>query len=341
MANVTVVGASGYLGGELLRILINHPEVDEIVPVSRRLSNKSVSSLHRNLLNIFDKKFVDLNLDGIETDVAFFAAPPGEWFSSLPGLIDRGIKVITLGGKFRIKDAEIDKEVYGGYENKELLSERVYGLPEIYREEIKKAMFVTNPGCYPVSVILGIIPLKKFKDKVDLEKIVVTSITGTSGAGATPSENLHHPEVSGNIRPYNVLFHRHVPEMEFILNEFFGKIKISFTPIISDMKRGILSSVTLFSDSFDIDVNLNDHYKKHYKNEPFVRIASEIPNVANVIDSNFCDIMVEYVPDSRRIIIISAIDNLIKGGSGQAVQNMNLMLGFDEKMGLNMIGGHP
>lgn len=339
MVTVTVVGASGYLGGELLRVLVNHPKVDSIVPVSRKLAGKPVSSLHRNLFNVFDKKFVDLNLDKIETDVAFFAAPPGEWFSYLPRLVGRGIKVIALGGKFRIKNAEIDKKIYGGYENKELLNERVYGLPELYRREIKKARFVTNPGCYPTSVILSIRPLEKFKDNIDLEKIIVTSISGTSGAGNTPSDNLHHPEVSENLRPYSVLFHRHTPEMEFILNEFLEGVKISFVPIIADMKRGILSNITLFSDS--IDEELNDHYKKYYKDEPFIRVVSEGPNLCDVIDSNFCDILAEYDSDTKRILILSTLDNLIKGGSGQAVQNMNLMLGFDETTGLNMIGGHP
>lgn len=338
MVNVTVVGASGYLGAELLRILVNHPNVDEIVPVSRRLSGKPVSSLHRNLLNVFDNEFVDLNLDEIDCDVAFFAAPPGEWFSSLPGLIDKGVKVITLGGKFRIKDAEIDGKVYGGYVNEELLSERVYGLSEVYKKEIRKARFVTNPGCYPVSIILGIMPLERYRNKIDLNKIVVTAITGTSGAGAAPSKNMHHPEVSSNIKPYNVLFHRHRPEIEFILNESFGGVNISFTPIIADMKRGILSNTTLFADSIS---DLGSLYEEYYRAEPFVRVTQDIPCVANVVGSNFCDVMVEYDPDSGRILVISTIDNLIKGGSGQAVQNMNLMLNLDEKMGLDLIGGHP
>ena len=339
MASVTVVGASGYLGSELLRILVNHPKVDKIVAVSRTYAGKPVSSLHKNLLGVFDQEFVDLDLDRIDTDLAFFAAPPGEWFAKLPGVLDRGVKAITLGGKFRIKDAAIDKETYGGYENPELLDERVYGLPEIYRKEIKKARFVTNPGCYATSVILGIKPLADFKDSIDLQKVAITAVSGTSGAGATPSEKMHHPEVSGNVRPYNTTFHRHTPEIESILNESFKKLRISFVPVVADIKRGIVASITLYAHSLDAD--LAKHYRSHYKTEPFVRITPEVPEMANVVGSNYCDISAAYDPKIKRILVISSIDNLLKGGSGQAVQNMNIMMNYDEKEGLHMLGGHP
>lgn len=338
MVSVTVVGATGYMGSELLRILVNHPKVDKIVPTSRTHAGKPVSSFHKNLLNVFDEKFVDIGLDKIETDIAFFAAPPGEWFTELPALLDRGIKAITMGGKFRIKDPALDKEVYGGYENDALLNERVYGLPELYRKEIKKARLITNPGCYATSIILGIAALKNFKG-LDLQKIVVSSISGTSGAGATLTEKMHHPEVSGNIRPYNTLFHRHTPEIESILNESFKDLKLSFIPIVGDYSRGIVSNITIFADSEPKD--LAETYKKFYQEEPFVRITPEIPEIANVVNSNYCDINSAYDPRKKRIITISALDNLLKGGSGQAVQNMNIMLGLAEKTGLNQIAGHP
>jgi len=342
MVEITIVGASGYLGGELLRILVNHPEVDKIIPVSRSYAGKPVYSLHRNLYRIFDENFEDLNLEKIDSDLIFFAAPPGDWFESVPGLLERGIRVITLGGKFRIQDSEIDREVYGGYENEELLRERVYGLPELYRDEIRRARFVTNPGCYPVSIILAIFPLVGFGDRLDLKRIIVNSISGTSGAGASPSGFLHHPEMCNTVKPYNVTFHRHTPEMEFILKDVFKRdIRISFTPSVGNMSRGIMSYITLFSK--ELDVNLSKHFNNFYKKEPFVRVIRErnenIPELGSVIGTNFCDIGVNY--DNGRILILSAIDNLIKGGSGQGVQNMNLMLGFDEKSGLELIGGHP
>jgi len=244
-----------------------------------------------------------------------------------------------MGGKFRIKNPATDKEVYGGYENTDLLNERVYGLPEIYRKEIKKARFITNPGCYATSIILGILPLKEYINDLDLQKVVVTSISGTSGAGATLSDKLHHSEVSGNVRPYNTLFHRHTPEIESILNESFKDLSLSFIPVIGDYRRGIVSNITVFSDSEPKD--LAQIYKKRYHDEPFVRITPEIPEIANVVDSNYCDINSAYDPKKKRIVAVSALDNLLKGGSGQAVQNMNISLGFDEKAGLGMIAGHP
>ncbi len=338
MVSVTVVGATGYMGSELLRILVKHPKVDKIVPTSRTHAGKPVSTFHRNLLNVFDDVFVDIDLAKIDTDVAFITAPPGEWFAELPQLLDRGVKTITMGGKFRIKDAQIDKEVYGGYENNDLLDERVYGLPELYRKEIKKARFITNPGCYATSVILGMSALKNLKG-LDTQKVVVSSISGTSGAGSTLTEKMHHPEVSGNIRPYNTLFHRHTPEIESILNESFQDLKLSFIPIVGDYRRGIVSNITIFADNEPKD--LMGTYKKFYQNEPFVRITSEIPEITNVVNSNYCDINSAYDPKKKRIITISALDNLLKGGSGQAVQNMNIMLGLAEKTGLDLVAGHP
>jgi len=250
-----------------------------------------------------------------------------------------GGKTITLGGKYRIKDAKTDREVYGGYEDTGLLDERVYGLPEIYRSEIKKADFVTNPGCYATSVILGLYPLKEYRKGLDLEKVVVTSISGSSGAGSTPSEKMHHPELFGNIRPYNTLFHRHTPEIESILLEHFGKLSLSFIPVLGDYKRGIVSNITVFADCEPED--LAGIYRKCYRDEPFVRLTTEPPEIINVAESNYCDINTAYDPKKKRIVTISALDNLIKGGSGQAIQNMNIMMGYDEKTGLNMVAGHP
>ncbi len=346
MVKATVVGASGYMGGELLRLLVRHPEIEEIVSVSRSYAGKPVSSLHKNLYKVLDLPFVDLDLDNIDSDIVFFAAPHADWFAQVPSLLNRGLKVITLGGKFRIQDPVLDHRVYGGYEDPSLLEERVYGLPELYREDIKKARFVTNPGCYPTSILLGALPLKGLvlEDKIDFEKIVATSISGTSGAGAKPSVSLHHPEMCDNIRPYNIFFHRHRPEIEFILKDTFKKeVNVFFTPSIANMPRGIISYVTLFSSEVDID--LTKYFTAFYKGEPFVRIIcgddENVPGILEVVGTNYCDIGVNLDESSGRILILSAVDNLIKGGSGQAVQNMNIMLGFNETTGLDLVCGHP
>lgn len=343
MVNVTVFGASGYIGGELLRLLVRHPKVEKIVPTSRTHTGKPVSSVQRNLYRIFDECFVDIAPEKIDSDVVFFAAPPAEWFAAVPSLIERGIKVITLGGKFRIQDASLDNELYGGYSNKALLDERVYGLPELYRKKIRSARFVTNPGCYATSVILACLPFSGFVDKLSLDKITVTSVSGTSGAGATPSEFLHHPEACGTVKPYKVLSHRHVPEIEFILKDAYKKnVAISFTPSVANMSRGIMSYVNLFAED---SVDYLKHFESYYADEPFVRIIKggeeNVPELLNVIGTNFCDIGVNYDERKKRVLVLSAIDNLLKGGSGQAVQNMNIMLRFKESAGLELVGGHP
>jgi N-acetyl-gamma-glutamyl-phosphate reductase common form len=344
MVKSTVVGASGYMGGELLRLLVRHPKVESIIPVSRTHAGKPVSSVQKNLLKVFDEPFVDLDLSKIDSEIVFFAAPPGDWFAQVPSLLERGIKVITLGGKYRMQDAALDKKIYGGYENAALLAERVYGLPELYRKEIKGARFVTNPGCYATSVILACLPFAKMQDKVDLEKVAVTAVSGTSGAGASPSEFLHHPEMCGTVKPYKVLSHRHLPEIESILADAYGKkMRVSFTPSVANMSRGIMSFVTLFAGGLKTD--LTKHFEGYYRGEPFVRVIrgaeENVPELLNVVGTNFCDVGVNYDPAHKRILVLSTLDNLIKGGSGQAVQNMNLMLRFKEEAGLELVGGYP
>ena len=332
MVKISVVGASGYLGGEILRFLLSHPKINEIVPIARRSAGKPVSSVHKRLYNVWDAEFRELDLDKLDSDMVFFAAPPGEWIDSVVNLLDRGIKVISLGGKYRIGDTEEDRKWYGRFKDDEkLIDERVYGLPELYREKIKKARFVANPGCYPTSAILGIIPLMRFKEKLDLDKVAITSISGTSGGGY---DGFYHTELDENILPYKLdNDHRHRPEMEFILSESFGqRVKIGFLPSVANMVRGIESYISVYTELSTEDFLA--HYQEYYENEPFMRIMEHTPEVKNVNYTNFCDLTVRFDEHTGRILVISAIDNLVKGGSGQAVQNMNLMLGFDERMGL-------
>jgi len=335
MINVAVIGASGYTGSELIRILLNHAEVDEIIPISRRFKGEKVSSLHRNLRGIFDIKFEDLKIDKIDSDVVFLATPHGTSMKIVPELIDRGMKIIDLSADFRLSK-EIYEEFYQRHECPELIERAVYGLPELFREKIRGAELVANPGCYVTSVLLALLPLSKFEDKFNTEGIIIDSKSGTSGAGAKPSHFLHHPEVHDNLKPYSIIKHRHRPEMEFILSKIFKSVKIGFTPILMPLIRGILSNVYLFGHVDELET----HYINYYENEFFVRIVKNA-TLKDVINTNFCDLSVHYDENVNRTIIISAIDNLIKGASGQAVQNMNIMLGIDEKLGLRMIGNHP
>ncbi len=343
MTSVAVIGASGYIGSELLRLLVNHPEIDEITPVSRSLAGKKVSSHLTHLRGFLDAEFQDMDLGNLDADFLYVAAPPGEWIRFIPSVLERGIKVVSMGGKFRIKNPEIDSKIYPGFDNRELLEKAVYGLPELYRREIKKAGFVANPGCYTTSVILAMAPLSRYKESLDLEKIVVSSVSGSSGAGAKPSRFLHHPEMSSNLRPYRVLEHRHTPEMEHILSrEFNSDLSISFTPSIGNHSRGILSYINLFSSH---EIDLGELFIDFYGEEFFVRILSSaeenVPNLKDVVNTNFCDIGTNFRRERGRILLLSATDNLIKGGSGTAVQNMNLMLGLDEGLGLRQIAVSP
>ncbi len=343
MTSVAVVGASGYIGSELLRLLVNHPQIDEIIPVSRSLAGERVSSHLTHLRGFLDSEFKEMDLEKLDADFLFVAAPPGEWITLIPSVLERGVKVVSMGGKFRIKNEKVDSNTYPGFDNTELLDKAVYGLPEMYRDEIKKAGFIANPGCYTTSIILALAPLSKYKNSLDLDRLVVSSISGSSGAGAKPSRLLHHPEMSSNLRPYKVLKHRHTPEMEFILSRVFGSdLSISFTPSIGNHSRGILSYINLFTNE---GIDLVKLFSDFYGGEFFVRVMASdgenVPNLKDVVNTNFCDIGINFDSSRGRILLLSATDNLIKGGSGTAVQNMNLMLGLDEQIGLRQVSVSP
>lgn len=247
--------------------------------------------------------------------------------------------MIDLGADYRIKDARLYEKYYGlKHESQELLEKAVYGLPEMNRKEIRKADLVANPGCFVTAALLSLLPLSEFKDRIDLSKIVVDADTGTSGAGAAPSEFTHHSEVDENLKPYKVTGHRHQPEIEHVINRVMKGAKISFTPTLAPIIRGILSRTHLFGDLEG--VNPREHYARFYDKEPFIRIC-DIPYVKNVAYTNYCDIGAHYDKEKKRILVIGAIDNLVKGASGQAVQNMNIMSGFKEDEGLKNIPAHP
>jgi len=335
---VTVVGGSGYAGGEIIRLLLRHKDVEDITTTSRT-PGKKVSEIHQNLKGIYDKEFNLFDEENEDSDVVFLAIPHGDSMKVAPKLLAKGIKVIDIGADYRMKDVKLYQKVYGLiHESPQWLEKAVYGLPELNRKEISKAKLVANPGCFVTAALLSLLPMKDFRNRIDLGKIVVDADTGTSGAGNTPTEFTHHSEVDGNLKPYKVTGHRHQYEIEHVINRTVQGAKISFTPTLAPIARGILSRTHMFGN-FDT-VNLKAHYQGFYEKEPFVRIT-DLPCVKNVACTNYCDIGVHFDKEKQRVLVISAIDNLGKGAAGQAVQNMNIMFGIREDEGLRVIPAHP
>ena len=301
--DVTIAGASGYTGSELLRILSQHEKIEGIKATSRTYVGEKISSVHNNLKNILDMKFTDFDLDNIDSDIVFLCLPHTKSMEFAQPLVDQGIKVIDLSADYRIKDTDLFEEYYCIHENPELLQKSVYGLPELNRKSIKKADLIANPGCYATAALLGLIPLMK-EDKLDLEHIVVDAKSGTSGAGVKPSSFLQASEVVDNLKPYKVTNHRHQPEIDHILQGINKKASVNFTPTLMPFSRGIQETIHIFGEV----ENPEKIYEKFYKKEPFVRITKE-NQLKNVVYSNYCDISLFYDDKKSRLVTITAIDN--------------------------------
>jgi N-acetyl-gamma-glutamyl-phosphate reductase len=264
--------------------------------------------------------------------------------SATPELLKRGVRIIDLSADYRIKDKDVYQKWYDmAHKNPELLKDSVYGLPELYRKEIKKARIVANPGCYPTSVILALAPLVE-EGVIDIDSIIIDAKSGASGAGRKLDLSLHFSEAYNSVRGYSVVGHRHIPEIEQELSLLAGSsVKISFTPHLIPMSRGILSTIyAAGTRELDRDELLHT-YQEYYRNEPFVRVLGKgnLPDTHHVVGSNFCDIGLEVDRRNNRLVLLSAIDNLVKGASGQALQNMNIMYSYKEVMGLSDPGLYP
>lgn len=339
MIRVGIIGATGYTGKELLRILIGHPDV-EVTSITAKMDGERIP-IGEIFRDIGDEcKLICEDYKGPdslkEVDLVFTSLPHRVSIQIVPPLLDDGKRVIDLSADFRLKDPSIYKRWYGvEHPCKGLLEEAVYGLPELYRERIREARLVANPGCYPTSVILALAPLLK-QGLIESEDIIVDAKTGISGAGRNPSLVNYFPERNENLTPYKVISHQHIPEMEQELSLIASKeIKITFTPHLVPMTRGILSSIYLRTKQKGV----RTRYLRFYEDEPFIRVLKEGENMntRDVEGSNYCDIAIWE--DSRiegRLILFSSIDNLGKGAAGQAVQNMNIMYGFDETSGLTL-----
>jgi len=345
MLKVGIYGASGYTGQELLRLLIGHPDTDVVTITSRKFKNVAVSEVYPAFAGITNLRFADSSPENLVSscEVVFLALPHGEVMKVAPEFVAAGMKVIDLSADFRLKDVSVYETWYAKHAAPDLVKKAVYGLPELYRDDLKNAQFVANPGCYPTSIILGVAPLLKY-GCINTSSIIADSKSGASGSGRDPQLGSLFCEVNEGFRAYKIASHRHTPEIEQELGCIANTaIKISFAPHLVPANRGILSTIYADLNSDMSESEIFDIYDKFYGDEKFVRICKPgtLPNISSVRGSNNCDIGIVVDGRTGRVIIVSAIDNLVKGAAGQAVQNMNLMCGLPEDAGLNHISLFP
>jgi len=349
--NVGVIGGSGYVGGELVRLLLFHPDVTLNYVGSRQYAGEFVYRIHPNLRGLTKLTFekVDFKIITDKTDLVFTAVPHGSAMDIVPDLLSSGLKVIDLSADYRLKNPD-DYVVWYGFEHKNpnLLEKSVYGLPELFRDEIRKSNFIANPGCTATATSLALAPIIKAFD-VDASKIVVDVKIGSSGSGFNANLMSIHSERTHVVRAYKPIGHRHTAEVEQIIKTYSTKnAKISMSVHAVDMVRGILSTNHIFLNSDNItQADVWKIYRNVYGNEPFIRLIADkkglyrLPDPKIVTGTNYCDIGFAYDKRTNRLVVLAAIDNLMKGAAGQAIQNMNIMLGVSETAGLLFSGFHP
>lgn len=346
MIKAAIIGSTGYVGEELTRILLQHPDVELSYSTSQSYIGKKYNEVYENFNKIFEQECVEENIEEIadKSDLIYFALPHGLVSNKLTSEILSKTKVIDIGADFRLKDKKTYEEWYETeHHGESLLKESVYGLCEWEKHKIKDASLVANPGCYATCSILSLAPLLK-ENVIDKDSIIIDAKSGVSGAGRTLNLSLHFTECNETIKAYKIASHRHTPEIEQELCAVSGKeINLTFTPHLVPMNRGILATIYAKISS---DLNYEDIknvYHKYYADKPFIRLMREeiYPETKWVKGSNYCDIGFKLDKRTNNLIIVGAIDNMIKGAAGQAVQNMNIMFGLDEKTGLNAIPVFP
>lgn len=342
---VSIIGATGYTGAELLRLLAEHPKIELSYITSESSTDLAISDVYPHLKGLYEQKLCSMNeLDRIaaNSDVLFVGLPHGHAMNICAKLKDKDVKIIDLGADYRFKDVSIYEKWYK-VKHVDSQTKAVYGLCELYRDEIKSAQVLANPGCYVTASILALVPLLKEK-LIDTQNIVVDAKSGVTGAGRGLALGNHFPETFGNFRPYGVTTHRHTPEIEQIYSSVAGKeVVISFTPHLLPIDRGIVA--TCYAN-LQKGVSINDidnAFKKMYKDEYFIRLLGSgvYPAVKQVRGSNFVDIGWQIDERTGRVVVMSALDNLVKGASGQAIQNMNIMFGLPEQTGLTQVPLYP
>jgi len=350
MIKVGIYGASGYMGGEVIRILLEHPEAEIVWLTSR--GDKPVEYYHKNLYGM-GLKFIKPE-EVTPCDVVFAALPSGQIMKQARSLIETGTKVIDLGADFRLKNRNDWERIYGKiHADWDISQEAIYGIPEFHRAEIKEARVIANPGCFSSAAIFGLAPLIN-KGLIDAKKIVIDGLSGTVGAGAETDRAIHHPEISNNIVPYNVVEHRHTYEIEQELSIIGNtEVVVHFTTSYVPITRGILDICHCFPLADVTRDELINIYKDYYVKEPYIKIIDlpkeenaswqyiSYPWVAAVSGTNYCHIGLDVDERRGRIVVFSVLDSIGKGGAHAAVQNMNLLFGLDEMMGLKRTGLHP
>lgn len=345
MVKVAVVGASGYAGLELLRLLVRHPQVEITSITSRQYSDEDIATVFPSLADLIDLKCTEVDVDKISSvaDVVFTALPHKASMDVIPSLLQSGCKVVDLSADYRLHDVAVYQKWYQPHSSPELLSEAVYGLPELFKQQIVGSRLIANPGCYPTSVALALAPLLRHQI-IDHRTLIIDSKSGTSGAGRSAKTGSLFCEVNEGFKAYGVASHRHTPEIEQTLSVVAGEaVVVNFTPHLLPVNRGILSTCyASLTNAIDF-ASVKALFNNFYADQPFIRImpGGQLPNVAYVSGSNYADIGFVIDERTQRIIVVCAIDNLVKGAAGQAVQNMNIMLGFAEKMGLDIVPLFP
>lgn len=335
--DIGIIGGSGYTGGELLRLLAQHPQANVTAVTSRSRKGQKICDTHTHLRKIFDLNFEDLTAEEVasRSDIVFTAVPHGTAMQIVPVLLDAGVKVIDLSADYRLR-TEVFEKIYRIKHTDPRSA--VYGLPELHTE-VSEQSFLANPGCYPTGASLAAAPLA---DAGLIGRVVFDSKSGISGAGAEPTSVSHYPNMAENIQAYKLTAHRHKAEiLQELLRLDSGLKKVSFTPHVIPSVRGILTTAHIFVNRELNEDEVSEIYVDFYQDKPFIRLIKGIPMLGSVRGSNFCDIGFEVEKESDRVVVISAIDNLVKGASGQAIQNMNLMFGLPETTGLWAAGTAP
>jgi N-acetyl-gamma-glutamyl-phosphate reductase len=331
MTRIAILGATGYTALELIKILLRHPGAEIVAVTSRQEGQPPIAMVHPSLNGRLELPLEDLAPGEIaaRAECAFSCLPHAASAAVVAPLVDAGVRVIDLSADYRLNDAEVYNHWYGHkHTDPGRLGKTVYGLPELYRAEIPEAKLVANPGCYPTSAILALAPLLK-AGLIDTSDIIVDSKSGVSGGGRTPKLTFHYPECNESICAYNIGRHRHTPEIDQVLSTAAGKpVEVIFTPQLVPMDRGILTTAYARPIGNLSEEKVMQTLNEFYEDEPFVRVVEHLPGTKDVAHTNYCDVTARVV--RGRVMTISCIDNLIKGASGAAVQNFNLMFGYPE-----------